>query len=81
MGAIGLIDDYIKTFKKDKEGLKGRFKIAGQLVLGLLVGSVLYFHPVRNREGGTQDVAQKNRYYSGGFYPRKKIYPNNIPSV
>ena len=45
MGVIGFIDDYIKTFKKDKEGLKGRFKILGQVVLGLIVGATLYFHP------------------------------------
>lgn len=45
MGTIGFIDDYIKIFKKDKEGLKGRFKVIGQVGLGLIVGSVLYFHP------------------------------------
>lgn len=45
MGTIGFIDDYIKVFKKDKEGLKGRFKVIGQVGLGLIVGSVLYFHP------------------------------------
>jgi phospho-N-acetylmuramoyl-pentapeptide-transferase len=45
MGIIGFVDDYIKIFKKDKEGLKGRFKILGQVVLGLIVGSTLYFHP------------------------------------
>ena len=45
MGAIGFLDDYIKVFKKDKEGLKGRFKIVGQVGLGLLVGLVLYFNP------------------------------------
>ncbi|MGY8944158.1 MAG: phospho-N-acetylmuramoyl-pentapeptide-transferase [Flavobacteriales bacterium] len=45
MGSIGLIDDYIKIFKKDKEGLKGKFKVIGQLMLGVFVGSVLYFHP------------------------------------
>lgn len=44
MGTIGFIDDYIKVFKKDKEGLKGRFKVIGQVGLGLIVGSVLYFH-------------------------------------
>lgn len=54
MGGIGFIDDYIKVFKKDKEGLKGRFKVAGQLGLGLIVGSVLYFHPgVTLRENKT----------------------------
>ncbi len=45
MGVIGFLDDYIKVFKKDKEGLKGRFKVIGQVGLGLIVGSVLYFHP------------------------------------
>lgn len=45
MGIIGFIDDYIKIFKKNKRGLKGRFKVMGQVVLGLIVGLVLYFHP------------------------------------
>lgn len=45
MGSIGFIDDYIKKFKNDKEGLKGIFKIIGQVGLGAVVGAVLYFHP------------------------------------
>ncbi|MGS2762082.1 phospho-N-acetylmuramoyl-pentapeptide-transferase [Sinomicrobium sp. M5D2P9] len=45
MGAIGFVDDYIKIFKKDKEGLKGRFKILGQVGLGIIVGATFYFHP------------------------------------
>lgn len=44
LGGIGLLDDYIKVFKKDKEGLAGRFKIIGQVGLGLIVGLVLYFN-------------------------------------
>ncbi|PHR69721.1 MAG: phospho-N-acetylmuramoyl-pentapeptide-transferase [Lutibacter sp.] len=44
MGAIGFVDDYIKIFKKDKDGLKGRFKILGQVGLGIIVGSMLYFN-------------------------------------
>lgn len=44
MGAIGFLDDYIKIFKKDKEGLKGTFKIIGQVGLGLIVGALLYFN-------------------------------------
>ena len=44
MGLIGFLDDYIKVFKKDKKGLKGKFKILGQVGLGLIVGSILYFH-------------------------------------
>jgi phospho-N-acetylmuramoyl-pentapeptide-transferase len=45
LGLIGYIDDYIKVFKKDKEGLAGRFKVMGQVVLGLIVGLTLYFNP------------------------------------
>lgn len=45
MGAIGFIDDYIKVFKKDKEGLAGRFKIMGQVGLALIIGWTMYFHP------------------------------------
>ena len=45
LGAIGFLDDYIKVFKKDKEGLHGRFKIVGQVGLGLIVGLTLYLSP------------------------------------
>jgi phospho-N-acetylmuramoyl-pentapeptide-transferase len=45
LGLVGFIDDYIKVFKKDKEGLKGKIKIIAQVFLGLVIGSVLYFHP------------------------------------
>ena len=45
LGAIGFIDDYIKVFKKDKKGLAGKFKIAGQVGLGIMVSLVMYFHP------------------------------------
>ena len=44
LGTIGFLDDYIKVFKKNKEGLAGRFKILGQVGLGLIVGATLYFH-------------------------------------
>ena len=44
MGFIGFLDDYIKVFKKNKEGLKGKFKVLGQIGLGLFVGSMLYFN-------------------------------------
>ena len=44
MGLIGFLDDYIKVFKKDKSGLQGKFKILGQVGLGLIVGSILYFN-------------------------------------
>ncbi|MEY2963991.1 MAG: hypothetical protein RL754_1252 [Bacteroidota bacterium] len=45
MGTIGFLDDYIKVFKKDKKGLRGIFKVIGQIVLGAIVGLTLYFHP------------------------------------
>ncbi len=44
LGLIGFLDDYIKVFKKDKEGLKGTFKVVGQVGLGVIVGLTLYFH-------------------------------------
>ena len=44
LGIIGFIDDYIKVFKKDKDGLAGKFKILGQIGLGLIVGLVMVFH-------------------------------------
>jgi phospho-N-acetylmuramoyl-pentapeptide-transferase len=45
LGAIGFLDDYIKVFRKDKKGLHGKFKIMGQVTLGIIVGATLYFHP------------------------------------
>ncbi len=45
MGAVGFLDDYIKVFKKNKEGLAGRFKIVGQVGLGLIIGYTMYFNP------------------------------------
>lgn len=45
MGAVGFVDDYIKVFKKNKEGLAGRFKIVGQVGLALIIGWTMYFNP------------------------------------
>jgi phospho-N-acetylmuramoyl-pentapeptide-transferase len=44
LGGIGLLDDYIKVFRKNKEGLAGRFKIIGQIGIGIIVGTTLYFN-------------------------------------
>ncbi|EDP98037.1 phospho-N-acetylmuramoyl-pentapeptide-transferase [Kordia algicida OT-1] len=44
MGIIGFVDDYIKKFKNDKDGLKGKFKVLGQVGLGIIVGATLFFH-------------------------------------
>ena len=45
MGAFGFADDYIKVIKKDKSGLPARIKLYGQISIGIIVGSVMYFHP------------------------------------
>ncbi|MBR4134896.1 MAG: phospho-N-acetylmuramoyl-pentapeptide-transferase [Bacteroidales bacterium] len=45
LGILGFADDYIKVFKKNKEGLSPRTKLMGQILLGILVGAVVYFHP------------------------------------
>lgn len=57
LGLIGFADDYIKVFKRDKEGLAGRFKIMGQIGIGIIVGTTLYFN---------EDVAIKDRLVHGG---------------
>ena len=61
MGLIGFMDDYIKVFKKDKKGLAGKFKVLGQVSLGLLVGFILYFHPdvVMREQISTIDTSAK----------------------
>jgi phospho-N-acetylmuramoyl-pentapeptide-transferase len=62
MGIIGFVDDYIKIFKKNKKGLKGRFKVLGQVVLGLIVGLTLYFHPdVTMRERTNTVITEQYR--------------------
>lgn len=62
LGIIGFIDDYIKVFKKDKSGLAGRFKILGQVGLGLIIGLTLYFNPyvvVKERSANVQIMVQR----------------------
>ena len=59
LGLIGFLDDYIKVFKKNKEGLQGKFKIVGQVGIGLLVGVVLYFNSsvtIRREIVGTDGI-------------------------
>ena len=60
LGFIGFTDDYIKVFKKSKDGLKGKFKIIGQIILGLFVGLTLYFHPdVKIKDSGGNILENK----------------------
>jgi len=56
LGAIGFIDDYIKVFKKNKKGLAGKFKVFGQVFVGVLVGALLFFN---------DDVVSKQKVYVG----------------
>jgi len=63
MGLIGFLDDYIKVFKKDKQGLKGKFKVLGQVGLGLIVGSMLYFNDnvtIKEQLPVGQQIVQEN---------------------
>lgn len=61
LGTIGFIDDYIKVFKKNKQGLAGRFKVVGQIAVGVMVGSILYFHPdVQVHEEVAQNAVIEN---------------------
>ncbi|MAO18306.1 phospho-N-acetylmuramoyl-pentapeptide-transferase [Flagellimonas marinaquae] len=79
MGIIGFIDDYIKTFKKDKQGLKGKFKVMGQVVLGLIVGATLYFHPaVTIKEKDTTTITQ-NFKVEKVFGEETKAVRTNVP--
>jgi phospho-N-acetylmuramoyl-pentapeptide-transferase len=60
LGMLGFADDYIKVFKKNKAGLSGKYKIAGQFVLGLVVGLVMYFNPavvVREKQQMGQEIS------------------------
>jgi phospho-N-acetylmuramoyl-pentapeptide-transferase len=63
LGTIGFIDDYIKVFKKDKKGLAGKFKIVGQVGLGLIVGLTLYFNDnVVVREVSSASIASTSLF-------------------
>jgi phospho-N-acetylmuramoyl-pentapeptide-transferase len=61
LGFIGFLDDYIKVFRKNKQGLAGKFKIIGQVIIGLSVGITLYFHEdvrVRNFSNNNSIVSE-----------------------
>ena len=88
MGIVGFLDDYIKTFKKNKAGLAGRFKIVGQVGLGLIVGLTLYFHEdvvVRefdqNYMGSVTNVAELVDDLPPSAYEDVKTTKTTIPFV
>jgi phospho-N-acetylmuramoyl-pentapeptide-transferase len=79
MGIIGFIDDYIKIFKKNKKGLKGRFKILGQVVLGLMVGATLFFHPEVTMKEKNKSIITENFEVRDVEGKEHKSTKTNIP--
>ncbi len=80
MGAIGLLDDYIKIFRKNKAGLQGKFKIIGQVILGVVVGGALYLHPkvtVRKELPASEKVIKATT--TQRFGPQEKDLITTIP--
>ena len=85
MGVIGFIDDYIKIFKKNKEGLSGKFKVIGQVGLGLIVGATMYFHEditiKRHKEVPKNLIETTINSQIAEFYPEEKTLLTTIPFV
>ncbi len=85
MGLIGFIDDYIKVFKNDKDGLSGKFKILGQVGLGVFVGAVMYFHPGVTIKQEKMISAETTISITEGsqkvFSPEEKSTKTTIPFV
>ncbi len=85
MGTIGFIDDYIKKFKNDKQGLPGKFKIIGQVGLGVFVGATMYFHPDIVVQRTISDPGMETEIIAKGptneFYVKDKAMLTTIPFV
>jgi len=85
MGIIGFIDDYIKKFKNNKDGLSGKFKVIGQVGLGLIVGATMYFHPditvKRQKDVIQNDIEVVSQAGVPEFYPEEKTLLTTIPFV
>ena len=80
MGAIGFIDDYLKKIKKNKDGLSGKFKIIGQVGLGLIVGVTMYYNSnvvVKRKYADTQVVNRNN--VEKNFMPTEKSVVSTVP--
>ena len=82
MGAIGFIDDYLKKIKKNKDGLSGKFKVIGQVGLGLIVGITMFFHPdvtVKRKYADATEVSRNN--VEKNFMPTEKSAVSTVPFV
>jgi phospho-N-acetylmuramoyl-pentapeptide-transferase len=90
-GLIGFIDDYIKVFKKNKKGLAGKFKIVGQIVVGSIIGAIIYFHPdvqvhenvpINEVVADSEDVTDKHQIVPEGTkYVVTKDMTTTIPFI
>ena len=66
-GFLGFADDYIKVFKKNKEGLSGKKKLTGQIILGIVIGIVMYFHPdvvIKEKSSTPQNYVQTENLFT-----------------
>ena len=81
MGSIGFVDDYIKIFKNDKKGLKGSFKIIGQIILGIVVSSIIYFHPEITIKQKMMEFTKNSKVEDKNFYKEEKSTKTTIPLV
>ena len=82
MGAIGFIDDYLKKIKKNKDGLSGKFKVIGQVGLGLIVGVTMYFHPditVKRKYADAKEINRNN--VEANFMKTEKSTVSTVPFV
>lgn len=82
MGAIGFIDDYLKKIKKNKDGLSGKFKVIGQVGLGLIVGITMYFHPditVKRKYADAKEINRNN--VEANFMKTEKSTVSTVPFV
>ena len=79
MGAIGFIDDYLKKIKKNKDGLSGKFKVVGQVGLGLIVGITMYFHEGVTIKREYADSEQNHISVVERFASEEKMTISTIP--
>ena len=79
MGAIGFIDDYLKKIKKNKDGLSGKFKVVGQVGLGLIVGITMYFHEGVTIKREYMDSEQNHISVVERFASEEKTVISTIP--
>lgn len=90
LGLTGFLDDYIKVFRKNKEGLSGRYKIIAQVVLGIVIGTAMWVSPdivVKNKAEVNSPYAQVEYFSNNGardpvyMYPAEKSVKTTIPFV